>query len=520
MNMESFARLLGHVTGFSAIAAWGCLQQLLVHGFGGGRPPLEGALALLAVLVASFGMHALLQITDWLRDYVVSHDQNIDAFEVIWDEKTKETENDVMALTISFLLIQAFRLIIGGVLPNEEGGEPGDVTHNRLQISILLGLGCVFAVLAAWVKRRIHGRRRLHEIAKKVWAMCFAWCTFFGLSWWLTSEVLVEEHDAIVAVVLALISTAIAFSLIRGLDILADLDATDESVDMSIFAVIEALGILVGFSWEQAFDTAVGSIAEKVTFMPPCVTKLILALLLCALVGPAWRLYILPTELQLEEDLGKRSALQVPTREHSVHSQGSDEDISERKKLRKVMKEKAKRARQRLVTYSKIADLKKLQAERHAEVKQLDVRIQTKLSELASIARTKTFRRLRAQGTSESLTESLIRASSDGSEGHRGEGSPAKGSAQEAVIESKGSEDSMLSPKSKMEIQLLKANSQLSTLDLQMGQMKEEHEKLTFELEVEAVRVAELEKKIMMLEQASQRYEELAPTVEDGAEAS
>lgn len=440
MNMETFARLMGHITGFSAIQAWGTLQQLLVHHLSFGSPLVKHVLAIGSVPLTVVGMYYLIRSTDRLRDCIALRDQELDAYEIIWDEKTKETENDVMSLTVSFLLVQVLRFFVGGTLPNQEGGEP-PALHNDSQVLGLLGIGAVFAVLAAWVKRKVKSHHRLHTISKIVWAMCFAWCTFYGFSWWLTSAVLVEEHDAIVAVVLALINTAIAFSLIRVLDFLADLEATDESVDMSILAVIEALGILVGFSWEQAFDEAVGSIAEKANFLPPAACKLGLAVLLCALVCPAWRFYILPLELGLAEELEHRTALDISRdssglittsgRAQSIPLAGVADEALERKRRRREMKKRAKLARNSLVVCSKLRALKQQQAETKQEAKQLGRRIEEKAEELRAMARKGSF--LWRWGTLGSLREHLKpeeEHSTDGTGTASCEGSPLRSLCQ------------------------------------------------------------------------------------------
>merc|ERR1719316_1150723 len=96
--------------------------------------------------------------------------------------------------------------------------------------------------------------------------------------------------------------SAVSCCIIFVLDKIADLDATGSDADEAIRTIIEALGILVGFSWEQSFDTAVDSITERVTAMPPPITKLLMSLCLVAIVLPAWRIYILQRVLILEEE--------------------------------------------------------------------------------------------------------------------------------------------------------------------------------------------------------------------------
>jgi len=106
-------------------------------------------------------------------------------------------------------------------------------------------------------------------------------------------------------IVLNLFVTAVALALIFLLDKVADLDSTGHEVDTAARSVIKAIAVLIGFSWEKAFDTAVESIAETIEAldrrMSPSLTKLALAVLLAATVIPAWRMHILPTIIEYEE---------------------------------------------------------------------------------------------------------------------------------------------------------------------------------------------------------------------------
>eukprot|EP00437_Effrenium_voratum_P060536 CAMPEP_0181511774 /NCGR_PEP_ID=MMETSP1110-20121109/61615_1 /TAXON_ID=174948 /ORGANISM="Symbiodinium sp., Strain CCMP421" /LENGTH=87 /DNA_ID=CAMNT_0023641537 /DNA_START=1 /DNA_END=261 /DNA_ORIENTATION=- len=58
--------------------------------------------------------------------------------------------------------------------------------------------------------------------------------------------------------------------------------------------LIKAMAILVGFSWEQAFEGCVSKTCERLTTIPSYWAEVLLAALLGAMILPAWRLYILP----------------------------------------------------------------------------------------------------------------------------------------------------------------------------------------------------------------------------------
>merc|ERR1711972_163039 len=119
--------------------------------------------------------------------------------------------------------------------------------------------------------------------------MCFAWCLFFSSQWLFAKT---SFSGMLNVVVIALFVTSVALSLIYAMDVLADMPETGKDFDKAIRAVVQALGILIGFSWEKAFDTAVEEVVDEVSFLPPPIPKLALALILAAAVIPAWKWYI------------------------------------------------------------------------------------------------------------------------------------------------------------------------------------------------------------------------------------
>merc|ERR1711862_835041 len=124
-------------------------------------------------------------------------------------------------------------------------------------------------------------------------------CLFFSSQWLFAKT---SFSGMLNAVVIALFVTAVALSLIFGLDVLADMPETGKDFDKAIRAVVQALGILIGFSWEKSFDLAVESVCGQVEFMPEPITKLLLAIILASVVIPAWKMHILPTIKEFEEE--------------------------------------------------------------------------------------------------------------------------------------------------------------------------------------------------------------------------
>jgi len=136
-----------------------------------------------------------------------------------------------------------------------------------------------------------------------------AWCFFYSVKWFLHGLHFVNE-EAIIHVVMALFVSGVAFTLIFVLDKIRDtiedheeLGLGDQAVE-SIEQMIEVFGLLVGFSWEQSFDVALDAITvyfEKSNHIQPAITRGILSIVLVALVFPAWKNWILPQQLELDE---------------------------------------------------------------------------------------------------------------------------------------------------------------------------------------------------------------------------
>jgi len=98
------------------------------------------------------------------------------------------------------------------------------------------------------------------------------------------------------AVCLTMLVSFVCLSVIRLLDIIADDDRTGDNVDDAIKQIIKAIGILVGFGWEQCFDQAVVSLSSATS--DPHISKLVLGLFCVSIVTPAWKWYLLPMALK------------------------------------------------------------------------------------------------------------------------------------------------------------------------------------------------------------------------------
>lgn len=344
--VKSFAVLFAHIAGFAAINGWGSLQQNWLR-----TTPL---ISTLIVPIALVGLFALYRQMDNIRNYVsMGDDGEVDEFEEKWDDETEESENDVAGLSTSFLTCQCIKYFISGDLPESEGDEaPGKVwQHDFEEWRVLMFAGIVFLVglvLILRVRSRYPDKEaeeeedeeeeeqgelseeELKEKKEELEAECkkyewqirsclvlivyfsngLAWCFFYGTVWAIAHS-RVTDKNALLHVYIALLLSFVSFVMIRGLDQVEDSGMMGAQSDRAIEEIISALGILIGFSWEQSFDVAVDVISDSLeedVHMPKTVSRLLMSVTLVAVVFPAWKGFILPQELKLLEETTKSGA--------------------------------------------------------------------------------------------------------------------------------------------------------------------------------------------------------------------
>eukprot|EP00442_Polarella_glacialis_P019042 CAMPEP_0115162084 /NCGR_PEP_ID=MMETSP0227-20121206/71758_1 /TAXON_ID=89957 /ORGANISM="Polarella glacialis, Strain CCMP 1383" /LENGTH=447 /DNA_ID=CAMNT_0002574241 /DNA_START=28 /DNA_END=1369 /DNA_ORIENTATION=- len=304
LNLKSWSVLFSHVAGFATINAWGSLQQTYFKG--------SPQSALLVVPIGFIGLQVLFAAMDSIR-WKISHmdDGEEDEFEHKWDEETEEAENDVAGLSLSFLTVQALRFYISGILPNAEGIEPWEDSSP-------MAAGCFgffalsIGVLSSekFMKEPSERVERVIEILNNYFTFGMSWCFFYGVRWAISSTQFTSEN-ALLLVVIALFLSVVSFMLIFILDKAEDnkLFGEDEVAAGAGEKMIQGLGILIGFSWEQSFDTAVGVVAAGLEGRcPPVLSKLIMSVMLILIVFPAWRRHILPTEQAMSEEITEEGA--------------------------------------------------------------------------------------------------------------------------------------------------------------------------------------------------------------------
>lgn len=312
-----WGKLITHMAAFSSIIAGGTLQQTPFFS----SSPVWAAALVPAHLCALLGALFLLRSAGrLLRKPAGSPDD--EANEAFRAKEMREAENEVMALSLSFLAVQALRFALTGILPNTEGHEePMHIQPFACSLGLLAAsIVCAALVSASVIAgRHFHegsGQRRAMAVLQTMAAMAMAWCLLFATKWQLRRLMPESDPNSMMErVLLALVVSAGAFALILVLDKIEDLDSTGEDADRALVSVIGAMGILVGFSWEQSFGGAVEVFASLTD--TPVTAQVVFAGTVALIVVPAWRAYIITkcekAEFEYQRQPGKRRSRTMHT---------------------------------------------------------------------------------------------------------------------------------------------------------------------------------------------------------------
>lgn len=347
---EFWATLMGHVVGFACIDAFASLQARMYHNL-----PAYGAW--LAIPFAIVGMCAWYFLIKKFRRHITPHltsrvnEEEIEKKVERLEEAAEDTENDAIALTISFLVCQAFRLAITGTLPNGEGlperyastdhnhteapgvepafGGPlaqprtyGDIFYLWLMAFLVLVIVLIWRDCACFNKMKecLSEERieRITEVSSDIASMTIAWASFFGMLWLL--DTVNQRHCSFSknhfncgsggmtgSVLLALCCTLLAYLLIIIIHWSAGrkpwMDKTTNVIWHDLTAsALKAQGLLIGFSWEKSFDLAVEDISDKVDPASRQMYRVGVSFFVCVMVALVWKLFLLPQVMHFKKE--------------------------------------------------------------------------------------------------------------------------------------------------------------------------------------------------------------------------
>jgi len=269
----------------------------------------------------------LFQLLKFLRVFVFRPSEEV---EENWAEVTVDKENDVIGLACSFLGFLSFRFALVGHIPPINGqvvATPEAAPVEVIEVFILLLIFTALVIFSLWVhvkhvdyKNEQAWLTRLSNIVQNWSTMCVSWACLLiwkllvrYMDWFTSCEVIPAR------ILIAFMISYAAFILIWILDKVASWvrshvpphkDGFDS--DMAVDKIIAAIGLAIGFAWEQSFDTAVDDLGARMIklygFQDKSVAyfKFAGACLLCMIVLPAFRLYIQPTLEVAEEGKNKQ----------------------------------------------------------------------------------------------------------------------------------------------------------------------------------------------------------------------
>jgi len=320
-QLQAFSTVAGHITGFAAMYGFADCHEVEMF------EALDATGCVLLIVSAAAIICTLAIGMDKVMTAVADADGVTDEAEEKWIDTCQETDDDVFCLAISFLCVLFFRYLILGKATPYEPGNVGNVTQADSNSLLLVAMGFLSLVAALTVAIMKHPDSfcgnsfdaRITGNVQHLSSMIMAWSFLFWAEWQLYVwgwESTIIGGCLVVAVFLTVCSFAAVFLL----------DYMEKSVQgeyrkmtqRTIGSLELALGVLVGFSWERAFDVGFEEIEHTLQHrihlgIPPIATVTLLSLVLLIIVAPAWRYYILPKAAQLEKQAEAQS-----TAEHAL----------------------------------------------------------------------------------------------------------------------------------------------------------------------------------------------------------
>uniref|UniRef100_A0A7S4PXR8 Uncharacterized protein n=2 Tax=Alexandrium monilatum TaxID=311494 RepID=A0A7S4PXR8_9DINO len=308
----------GHLLGFNAIHVFGNMQERLTF-----FCSASWRAALVIPLFAA-GWFALSwvarRIRHMIEERLASSDPRESQVAEFWEDQCFDTENDVVAITMGFLLTQVVGFVLHGRLPPLVGEF---VHHADIENHLLFATGAAFMLSVFGFEAldsRAHGHyymRRLVLVVRGVLAMSMSWCWLMWSRWHLWMTLHMEELLA--KVVLACGTSLFCMIMVFILDSLADRSVVNPK---ALRAVIQAFGLLIGLSWESCFDAVMEDLHPKHF-------RTLIAVGLALYVLPGWRLYILPKALAvwpLEMHNNPPSAIALCKEDEEWQTEDSEDD--------------------------------------------------------------------------------------------------------------------------------------------------------------------------------------------------
>merc|ERR1712187_636339 len=164
---------------------------------------------------------------------------------------------------------------------------------------------------------------RLATLALNSVTMMAAWCILWATRWIAVKFPNMYGLPSMTgSVILAVEATILVGCVIFILDKIDDTIGDPKASSVAIKTMINALGVLVGFSWEHCFDFGVTSIASRTANAP--LAKLAMAIITMVFIVPAWRRHVLFKVMILQKIDDGRNAEPKKTAARSILAEADD----------------------------------------------------------------------------------------------------------------------------------------------------------------------------------------------------
>merc|ERR1711957_207384 len=131
--------------------------------------------------------------------------------------------------------------------------------------------------------------------------MGFAWCIMFGIRWACVIVPFVNLEEMLGIVELSVALSFVCALCVFFLDTVDDIfkrGGASQAGSLATTALINAIALLIGFTWEKSFDH--GVLAVSTVSSHPESVRTVLAILVCCVLIRPWRRYLLAKVMYLE----------------------------------------------------------------------------------------------------------------------------------------------------------------------------------------------------------------------------
>lgn len=339
--MKCWGTLFAHMSGFAAINAGGTMQHLEFFGS-------KWYLSLAPLFINQIFIICL--FTGFKKMRTAMNAEAIKAGRAgkraaMFDEEVMDSENDISSLAGSYLLVASIRYALIGIQPNMlgeiEGETPWHSVYALYSVGLVLTcLGVLLILIKSRMTAAVTSEAEAAEIEESptiralnimsgMLGMGFAWSALYASRTVFEKEPFLDRHHIGMGtiagrVLLALVLSVVSMVIIFGLDVVGDFFAARSPPGQNtgapiIIQIVSAKSILVGFSWEHAFDGGVEAISSVTS--SPMIAETCLAAAVFLVVVPAWRRHILTKSMVLNEYYRLQTANELKEDYTSLHAQ-------------------------------------------------------------------------------------------------------------------------------------------------------------------------------------------------------